>query len=153
MSEQKDVIREASQGHVADHPVTDSYSAAQAALASGRFEEAAARFDEEPADSPCYGLALGYRALALFRLGRLEEAEKAVEVAMKELKRVRCPHHPSAVQFMRNRGDILVQQGRPAEAVPRYEEMIENMAQPRFARPQPKGMKDERRCPVGYGTY
>ena len=124
MSEPDETINEPFQTYLVEHELTESYVTAQTALGSGRLDDAEKLFLAEPKDSPCYGLALGYRALTLFRLDRLEEAEAAMNVALIELKRGGTPHHPSAIQFLRTHGDILLRQGRPTEAVPRYEETI-----------------------------
>jgi tetratricopeptide (TPR) repeat protein len=124
MSEPDQLINEPFQPYAAEHALTESYLAAYTAVASGDLESAERLFSLEPQNSSCYGLALGYRALTLFRLGRLGQAEQVVILALGELKRVGSPHYPSAIQFMRTHGDVLLQQGRPTEAVPRYEETI-----------------------------
>jgi tetratricopeptide (TPR) repeat protein len=88
-----------------------------AALAEERLADAVALLGTEPPDSPCYALARGNLGLAHLRRGEFSEAERATEDALREIDLRGCPHPPSHIQFLRQRGEAAARRGRWEEGL------------------------------------
>ena len=98
-------------------PTTKNYRHAIQALNAEDDKQAVALLAREPITSPCYGLALGDKALALISLGRFPEADDALIAAANQFKRVGCPHPPSIPRFARAKAESLIFQGHYEEAL------------------------------------
>ncbi|REJ65000.1 MAG: CHAT domain-containing protein [Planctomycetota bacterium] len=103
--------------YMGDFEPTDNYAQGMIALGEGRFVDCISILEAEPAQSSCYGLALGNCSLAYLRVGNAPEAQERARQALEHIERNGCPHPPSHVQFLRNFGEAVCQQGRWSEAV------------------------------------
>jgi tetratricopeptide (TPR) repeat protein len=103
--------------YIPDHTITKNYALGMEAIRKNLLEDAIGILQYEPEDSPCYAMALGNCALAHFRIGHFQQAEKLSNIAIALIKVRGCPYLPSYVQFSRNLGDILAHQGRYIEAI------------------------------------
>lgn len=101
---------------------TENYLAGISALHEGHLQEAYQILMDEPPNSSCFSLAQGNAALALFRLCKYQEAEQLSIKTLGYCAENGCPYPPSWVQFARVYADILVRQGRPAEALQKFDE-------------------------------
>lgn len=110
--------------HAPTDLVTDNYLRAMQACGELRWEEAVRLFDQEPAASPCHGLALGNRGQALLALDRFVEAEDSLHRSLEVLGRLGCPHGPSEVQFRRNLGEAVGRQDRWGESFPLFADAV-----------------------------
>src|ERR1700683_4069019 len=85
-----------------------NYMKGMVAIKNGRWTEAMDILKAEPKNSPCYVLALGNSAQALIYLQRYDEAWETSNATMRAMAELDCPQPPSAIQFMRIRGEILL---------------------------------------------
>lgn len=94
-------------------------------LACGEFSRAVELLRSEPEGSPFWILAQGNLAQAYLALGHYSHADMANQRALEGICKAPlvCPP-PSRVQFLRNRGEILIQQHRRATAYSAFEEAL-----------------------------
>ena len=81
---------------IAPFPTTLRYVAGTLVIGEGRFEDALAILGQEPAASPCYGMALGHMALAHLSREDAPSAEASARGALVEMDRhgLRPSPHP-----------------------------------------------------------
>ncbi len=103
--------------YLPDFEPTDNYVRGMAAYEEGQLNQCIRILEAEPANSPCFGLALGNSALAYLRKGNAPAAEDMARRALEEIGRNGCPHPPSHVQFLRHYGEALCQQGQWNDAL------------------------------------
>lgn len=107
--------------YLPNHEVTTNYIAGMRAIEIEQLPNALAILSSEPADSPCYGLALANKALVELRLEQYQTSETTAKLALTRFKAEGCPHPPTCVQTLRNLGEAMSLQGRLNESLPVFE--------------------------------
>ncbi|PWU16972.1 MAG: hypothetical protein C5B50_12290 [Verrucomicrobia bacterium] len=103
--------------YLPNHKVTLNYASGMLAIHRQQLGDALDILAAEPADSPCYGLALANKALVELRLERYAVAENTGRMAITEFDTAGCPHPPTWVQTIRNLGESISLQHRLDESL------------------------------------